>query len=76
MPRQQLRLAPLRLPQLAVPRRQGGELALHAHEFRPIRIAVVLQPVGEDQPAAVVLGVLLDVFQQRPEHGGRVLGGW
>ena len=34
------------------------QLALQADELSPVRLAVLLQPVGEDQPRRVVVGPL------------------
>src|SRR5262249_6181924 len=37
---------------------------LQAQELGPGRLPTVLQPVGQDQPGRVVVGVFLDVFEK------------
>src|SRR4051794_34965299 len=41
-----------------------GVLALEPDELGPVRVTVVLQPIGVDQPGGVVLRALADCIQQ------------
>src|SRR5262249_15221754 len=41
------------------------QATLHANEFRPCRIAMIVEPVGVDEPGRIVVGMLDDVRQKR-----------
>ena len=38
--------------------------ALHSHELRPFRLALLFQPVGIDQPGQIISGVVQDRAEQ------------
>src|SRR5262249_16084081 len=80
-----LPLQPILLDQLAlaqpqsnlagVPFRQARPLDLHADEFGTGAIALLLQPVGDNKPRRVIIGMSRDVFEkasgQVVAHGKR-----
>jgi hypothetical protein len=55
---------------------EAGEFALPADEFGTLRLAVLLQPIGEHQAGAVVLQGVLGGAQQSEQLRSRREAAW
>ena len=71
MPLQQLLLAEAQAHLGGVPGRQAGSLDLHADELGALALALLLQPVGEDEARGVVVDVRDDGVEEAFGSGRR-----